>query len=179
MYGLVNQGVKSFIIQNFGESKWTEICKRADVSDDDYTLLTTYPDEITYKLVGAISEELNITSEQALEAYGQYWIIFAAESGYENLLSMFGPDFKSCVQNLDHMHEHMGSFMPGIKAPSFKMHDSFDNTIIVDYISERSGLASFVKGLLVGLLKRYQEEGVVSILEEIDSGYRFRVDLKR
>jgi hypothetical protein len=179
MYGMVNQGIKTFIIKNHGEIKWANICREAKVHDSDFMLLKTYSDEITYNLVGAISKELGIGPEQTLEAYGEYWVTFASESGYENLLSMFGRDFHTCLENLDHMHEHMGSFMPGIKPPSFCVVEKSTDKVVVEYKSQREGLGYFVRGLLIGLLKRYQEKGEVKMLGPISGGYSFQIIFKR
>jgi hypothetical protein len=179
MYGMVNQGIKTFIIKNYGEMKWTNICQIANISDSDFMLLKTYSDDITYNLVAAISQELNISANQALEAYGEYWVIFASQSGYENLLSMFGRDFQTCLENLDHMHEHMGSFMPGIKPPEFRVVEKSTEKVIVEYKSQREGLGYFVRGLLTGLLKRYQEKGVVKMIGPIEGGYSFQIVFER
>jgi hypothetical protein len=179
MYGMVNQGIKTFIIKNYGEARWAAICRTANVSDRDFMLLTTYSDEITYGLVGAISKELNITPDQALEAYGEYWVSFAAQSGYENLLAMFGKDFQTCLENLDHMHEHMGSFMPGIKPPSFHVVEKNSESVIVEYKSQREGLGFFVRGLLTGLLKRYQQKGSVKMIGSIPGGYSFQIAFEK
>jgi hypothetical protein len=176
MYGMVNEGIRSFIIKNYGEGKWREIATHANLKDQDFILLQIYSDKLTYDLVGSICHVLEITSDQALEAYGRYWISFAAGSGYENLLLMFGGDFRSCLHNLNHMHEHMGSFMTGIIAPSFHVVEESETEIKVDYFSKREGLHPFVLGLLYGLLDRYEQQGKVEYLGPSGEGHRFKIN---
>ncbi len=175
MYGMVNEGIRSFIVKNYGEGKWREIAKLANLKDEDFILLQIYSDKLTYDLVGAICQVLEITPSQALEAYGRYWISFAAGAGYENLLLMFGSDFRSCLHNLNHMHEHMGAYMSGIVAPAFHVVEESASEIKVDYFSKREGLAPFVLGLLHGLLDRYQEKGIVDYLGPFGEGHRFKI----
>lgn len=175
MYGMVNEGIRSFIVEKFGEEKWREIVKAARLENEDFILLKTYSDKLTYDLVAAICEVIHISPEEALEAYGRYWINFASRTGYENLLLMFGADFRSCLHNLNHMHEHMGAYMTGIVAPAFHVCDEDERQVTVDYFSKREGLAPFVRGLLYGLLERYGQGGNVELLGPSGGGYRFRI----
>lgn len=175
MYGMVNEGIRNFIIEKFGEPKWLEIVQIAKLESEDFILLKTYPDKLTFDLVVAICEVIHISPEEALEAYGRYWINFAANSGYENLLLMFGSDFRGCLHNLNHMHEHMGAYMTGIVAPAFHVYEEDEHQITVDYFSKREGLSPFVQGLLYGLLERYGQAGHVENLGPAGEGYRFRV----
>ncbi len=46
-----------------------------------------YPDDLTYKLVGAACEVLNASAEDVLKAFGEYWILFTAEKGYGEMLN--------------------------------------------------------------------------------------------
>lgn len=176
MYGMVNEGIRTFIIEKFGEAKWRAISQIAKQEDEDFILLKTYSDKLTYDLVGAICKVLEISPAQALESYGRYWVSFAASSGYENLLFMFGPDIRSCLHNLNLMHDHMGSFMTDIIAPSFQVVEEDEKKIIVDYFSKREGLAPFVHGLLYGLLERYQEKGNVDYLGPFGEGHRYCIN---
>lgn len=175
MYGMVNEGIRSFIIENFGETKWQNISQIAKVDPGGFILMQTYPDKVTYDIVGSICQVLGISAEEALEAYGRYWIGFAAGSGYENLLLMFGTNFRTSLNNLNHMHEYMGSFMSGILAPSFNVVEETEEYLEVIYSSTRPGLVPFVKGLLYGLLDRYKEKGEVTYLGASGDGHRFKI----
>lgn len=175
MYGMVNEGIRSFIVKNFGESKWVEISKRAGIKENDFILMKVYPDKMTYDLVGAVSEVLQLPPESVLEEYGKYWISFASHAGYENLLVMFGSDVRSSLQNLNHMHEHMGTFMTDIMAPGFKVLEESEKEIIVEYSSKRQGLTPFVKGLMHGLLLRFEEKGTVEYLGYFGENARFKI----
>lgn len=177
MYGMVNEGIKTFIVSNFGEKKWTEICQKANIDTKDFTMLEVYPDELTYNLVGSISETLQMSPEDVLTTYGKYWITYATSVGYEQLLAMFGPDFKTCLKNLNHMHSHMGSFLPNIKAPRFDVTELSENVIHVNYVSERKGLAPFVMGLFQGLSERYKTKITMKYLGENQNAQLFEINM--
>ncbi len=175
MYGMVNQGIKTFIIKNYSEDMWTEICAEAKSEHSDFELLKTYDDLSTYNFVGAISKKLNLKPEDVLKVYGKYWVTYASEVGYNDLLAMFGPDMKTCLINLNHMHYHMGSFMPDIIAPQFNVIETSPNILEIEYISKREGLFPFVVGLFEGLSERYNAKIAIKNSQAIASGTRFEI----
>ena len=58
MYGLVNKAVEELVVSNFGEDKWELIKSKAGVDVDVFISNESYPDSMTYDLVGAASEVL-------------------------------------------------------------------------------------------------------------------------
>jgi hypothetical protein len=52
--------------------------------------MKSYPDEITFSLVGAASEVLQLSPEAILEAFGEYWILYTADEGYKDILNIYG-----------------------------------------------------------------------------------------
>lgn len=177
MYGMVNEGIKTLVVNNFGQEKWKEVCIKAKIQIDEFTLLEVYPDDITYDLVGAISEVLNLSTDVVLKTYGKYWVQYAPNVGYEQLLAMFGPDYKACLINLNHMHAHMGSFMPSLKPPRFVVKEISQNNLEIDYISDRKGLTSFVHGLFEGLGERYQTKVEIQYIGEFKDAQKFHIQI--
>lgn len=51
--------------------------------------------------------------------------------------------------------------MPNARAPSFTVTQVQENTLILQYRSQRQGLEPLIKGLLLGLLNRFQLYGEV------------------
>lgn len=100
MYGMVNQGVQSFITKNFGQADWLDICDRAGVSDTQFEGMLTYPDEVTYKLVGAICEKYDMSAEDALENFGAYWIDFSRTTSVGKLIRFGGQELADLLDSL-------------------------------------------------------------------------------
>jgi hypothetical protein len=124
--------------------------------------MQTYPDDVTYKLVGAASEVLQITPAQVLEAFGEYWIIYTAANGYGDMFSMFGSTMAEFLANLDNLHVRVGLTFPKLQPPSVRVADVTAEGMRVHYHSERLGLAPLMVGLLRGLGKRFGTEVKVS-----------------
>ena len=82
MYGLVNRAIEDLIVENHGTEVWGQICAKAGLPREPFISMDSYSDAVTYKLVGAVSEVLDIPAEQVLEAFGRYWTLYTAEKGY-------------------------------------------------------------------------------------------------
>lgn len=72
MYGLVNKAVQGLVLQSFGEAKWESILEKAGLEIDFFVSMQTYDDAITYKLVEVCSNELDMSQEEVLIAFGKY-----------------------------------------------------------------------------------------------------------
>lgn len=161
MYGLVNRAIEQLVISHGGHGAWQRVCERAGVSDEGFLAVHAYPDDVTYKLVGAVSQELNITAEQALEAFGEYWILYTAEEGYGEVLQAGGSGLREFLGNLDEMHGRVESVFPNMLLPSFRVEDVSPDEFRLHYRSQREGLAPMVVGLIKGLAARFDQRVVI------------------
>jgi Haem-NO-binding len=151
MYGLVNKAVQGFVTKEFGAEAWDAVRREAGITEVAFVGLNPYPDDITYKLVGAGSKLLNIPAEKILEAFGQYWMTFTAQEGYGPMLAMMGETLPDFLRNLNPMHERLRLTFPKLNPPRIIVSDETSDCLRVHYYSERAGLAPFVIGLLKGL----------------------------
>ncbi len=155
MYGLVNKAVVDLVTSKFGQETWNQIKKKADVDLDVFVSMDGYPDDITYRLVGAASEVLKITPAQVLEAFGEYWVLYTAAEGYGPLLDAAGSNLREFLMNLDALHARVALTMSNLKPPRFRVVDVDKGTMLLEYYSTREGLAPMVVGLLRGLGIRF------------------------
>lgn len=155
MYGLVNQAVEELVRSQHGDATWELIKARAGVDTPAFVSMSPYPDEVTYRLVGAASEHLGVPAGALLEAFGEYWTLYTARKGYGSLLGLAGTSFVDFVQNLDHLHAHVSLSFPELRPPTFWCTEVTDRTLRLHYRSTREGLAPMVVGLLRGLGKMF------------------------
>ena len=151
MYGLVNKAIEDFVTQQFGVETWERILEKADLDAEVFISMKTYPDDWTYKLVGAASGVLGLPADHILTAFGEHWIRFTQREGYGQLLTACGRTLPEFLKKLDNMHAHIGLTFAGSKMPSFRCTEIGPNQLQVDYYSERPGLGPMVVGLLRGL----------------------------
>lgn len=157
MYGLVNRAIEQLVIKVGGQPAWQRVCERAGVADEGFLAVHAYPDEVTYKLVAAVSQELNLTPNETLEAFGEYWILYTAEEGYAEVLKSSGSSLREFLGNLDEMHGRVESVFPHMILPTFRVVDISHDVFRLLYRSQREGLAPMVVGLIKGLGRRFNQ----------------------
>lgn len=162
MYGLVNKAVEDLAVRLGGHDLWAAIVERAGLEMPVFVAMESYDDAITYRLVEAASEILELSPAEVLEAFGEHWILYTGRKGYGPLLSAMGTTLPQFLGNLDAMHSRVRLSMPDLRPPSFACEELDDQTLCVRYWSERPGLAPMVTGLLKGLGKRFGVDVVVT-----------------
>lgn len=166
MYGLVNKAIKDLVVNNHGEEIWKEICHRADFYDEDFVGMLSYPDSLTYSLVRHASEILKSDAAAILEAFGEYWILYTAEEGYGDLMSLTGSSFVEFLDNLDMLHYRINNLMPGLMPPQFSTRNETENSVELEYRSHREGMVPMIFGLIKGLAKRFDLNANINQIHE-------------
>ena len=158
MYGLVNKAIQELVIKNYGEERWNEIKQKVGFQDNFFVGMKSYPDDLTYDLVGTISQETGLSAEEVLQAFGEYWILFTAEEGYREIMKVYGSTLREFLLNLNRLHDQVGLIMPDLRPPKFTVSELTENHISLTYESKREGLAPMVVGLLRGLGRKFDQD---------------------
>ena len=150
MYGMVNRAIEQFIRKEHGESVWEQVASKAAVKDA-FISMEQYPDSVSVNLVVGLSEVIGMGPAQVLADVGEYWVSFAHNSDYGDLLDMAGDTLPEVLANLDEMHTRVGQSFENLNTPSFWVTDLTEDSLILHYASDRDGLAPMVVGLVRGL----------------------------
>jgi hypothetical protein len=127
--------------------------------------LESFDDSITFTLVGAVSETLDVPASDVLEMFGVYWATDVAPKGYGDYFKSFGNDFKSFVAGLDEMHVKIAEMLPSLSPPSFDIEEIGENKFKIHYMSPRDGLAPLAIGTLKGVAKHFGGEADITQIE--------------
>lgn len=155
MYGLINKAVQGLVTERFGGDMWARIRSRAGLPEEPFLSMEQYPDEVTFSLVAAATEELGVSAEEILKEFGRYWTLYTAKVGYGDLMESGGKTFPEFVKNLDQLHSRVRLSFPHLEPPSFSVSAEGPDHITVHYYSSRKGLAPLVIGILDGLGERF------------------------
>ena len=151
MYGMVNEAARELIVTRFGLAVWRKIREDAGISEDRFVTMETYDDATTFGIVAAAARVLEVSQESVLLSFGEFWILFAQEHGYGELMRASGKDLFEFLSNLDGLHTRLALAFPDFQPPSFRCVSLTKHQVEVHYHSVRQGLAPFVVGLLRGL----------------------------
>uniref|UniRef100_A0A671M7F8 Guanylate cyclase soluble subunit beta-1 n=1 Tax=Sinocyclocheilus anshuiensis TaxID=1608454 RepID=A0A671M7F8_9TELE len=159
-YGFVNHALELLVLRNYGADVWEDIKREAQVDvEGQFLVRIIYEDAKTYDLVAAASKVLKMDAGCILQMFGKMFFEFCQESGYDTILRVLGSNVReflqvrgyscSLLQNLDALHDHLGTIYPGMRAPSFRCTDAErGNNLILHYYSEREGLQDIVIGII-------------------------------
>lgn len=165
MYGIVNNAIQDLITQHFGVNKWESIQKRCGIEETFFISNEAYDDEITFKLANAASVELNLTIEEVLIAFGEWWVIKTTKEKYSALMQSGGNNLKEFLINLPMFHNRVMLIYPKLTPPEFKITEINENSLNLHYFSKREGLQEFVRGLIQGLGKVYETPLEIQLLQ--------------
>ncbi len=170
MYGLVNQGLQDFVTRSGGDGLWRQVCAAVGADVGVFVGMNTYPDAMTYRLVEAAGETMDMPVDGVLREFGRHWVLYTARGGYGAIFDTMGRTLVEFLTNLDMMHTRLSLSMPELRPPSFVCEPVDDGCIRLEYRSERDGLAAMVVGLLEGLAEMYGQELVVDHILERGQG---------
>jgi hypothetical protein len=170
MYGIVNKSIENLVIEKFGQQTWEEIKIKSGVEVDFFMSNEPYPDDITFKIVGAISEVTKLSAHDILVTFGHYWILKTGAEKYAGLMQSGGDNLREFLINLPAFHNRVMLIYPKLQPPEFKVDNIQPRSIDVLYYSHREGLQPFVLGLLQGLGLMYKTEVEVILKDGKHSG---------
>lgn len=166
MYGMVNQAIKTMVLEKFDEATWDLVCSKSHLEIIDFAPFEQYDDAVTGNLVGAVSEIAGMNPHDLLESFGEYWVEYAKRSEYSSILHSFAPSPVKLIESLDSLHGRLQLLFSGLSAPSFWVEHSSANEIIVHYSTTRTTmhLEYMVIGLLKGVFKMFDQTCHVDLL---------------
>jgi guanylate cyclase soluble subunit beta len=97
MIGVINIAIRAFVVDTFGQAAWQQVVEGADVRPN-WISSCPYPDSHTFDIVVHAARLLGITVDQAIEAFGCYFVGYLVRAGYGKLLQCLGElPSESCV----------------------------------------------------------------------------------
>lgn len=170
MYGIVNKSIQDLVITNFGKEKWEVILEKSGIEEDFFISSEAYDDDITFKLAIAVSEEMNMTVNEVLVAFGEWWVLKTTKEKYGGLMESGGSNFKEFIVNLPLFHNRVMLIYPKLTPPEFKVSEVSEKSLNLHYYSKREGLQEFVRGLIQGLGIMFNTETKIELLQTRDLG---------
>ena len=162
---MINKAIRTLVVRETSEEVWEQVLEASGIDEDVYEDLEAYDDGITFTLVGAVSETLDLPPADVLEMFGVYWAVDVAPKGYGEYFKAFGNDFKSFVSGLDEMHVRISKMLPSLQPPSFDIEELGENHFKIHYKSPREGLAPLAIGTLKGIAQHFGGEADIKQLE--------------
>lgn len=156
MKGTIVKCLEELVVENFGEDTWRKSLEDAGLARTTIFLpMADVDDSKALEVVGALCKNLNISLEEAADAFGDYWVNVYARQLYPHFYtkSKTARDF---LLDMDNVHLETTQTIKDAKPPRFDYEWKDDKTLIMHYKSHR-GLIDFLVGLVKGVGKYYKE----------------------
>ena len=170
MLGMINHALQEMVTERLGIDAWDAIRAESGVEDRVFVIMRQYPDEVTFRLAGAVAAKLGVPLPDALRAFGHYWMAFAERQPWGKVMHSMASSTRELLPALNELHARIALSFPGVSMPQFRCEPAPGGALRVHYFSARPGLAPFVLGTLEGIGAMYGEMVQVSIAERREDG---------
>ena len=157
MKGVIVIALKELVVEKFGLNRWNEILKGAGIEKEPYmTVLSDIDDKIVLDVLKSLCRMLGMTSQQAADAFGEYWMTVYAPKHYQAYF-LNVKNAKEFLLKMDQVHVSSTKTMKDARPPRFQYEWKDNRTLIMTYISKR-GLMDIFEGLVKGVARYYKED---------------------
>ncbi len=171
MYGMIHRGCQHAVLKLYGTEVWLKCLKHSGLKEEHFISAAYHTDEITLKLITAISEECNLSIKDVLRAAGRHWIEYTKQAGYESILTLTGKTLPDFLENLDRMHESLNRTLPEAILPSFQLVSVETDRLKVIYRSAREGFEELVFGIMEGVIEHFEAQMTLEYEIKADGTY--------
>ncbi|OON18278.1 heme NO binding associated [Opisthorchis viverrini] len=169
MYGLVIEGFKSYVSDQYSESIWGEILKASGYGSYTFDSKQVYDEAILPNLFTTASRMLQITEDEIKYAMGKSFVRFMCNKGYGGILRVLGRQLKDFLNGLDNLHEFLRCSYPEMKPPSFFCVNESRSGITLEYRSHRADYVSFFIGYMEAVsLTFFKTEMKITVIVPAD-----------
>ncbi|XP_018319990.1 soluble guanylate cyclase 88E isoform X2 [Agrilus planipennis] len=169
MYGLILENLSEYIKQTYGEDKWEEIRKAAQVDQPSFSTHQVYPENLIPRLAKKAIQILNVSERNFFEQLGVFFVGFVSQYGYDRVLSVLGRHMRDFLNGLDNLHEYLKFSYPRMRAPSFICENETRQGLTLHYRSKRRGFVYYTMGQIKEVARHFyhKEMGIELVKEEL------------
>lgn len=165
MKGTVHKCVEKLVIESFGLEKWEECLASVGLDEDHVFMMNDDVDEATtMRMLGNMPAILNISFQQLLDAFGEYWACKYTPTVYPAYFEGITSS-KEMLINLDRIHVEVTENMDNATPPRFTYKWIDEDTLQMFY-SSRRGLIDLFISIAKGMNKYFNEDNQISKLDD-------------
>lgn len=159
MHGLIFVTFENFLRQNFGLEflKQVRVYKKEHNAPLIFLEHQVYPDELLFDLLTYVCGQLNMSPDDALRAYGKYYITNELTGHLCAYLLQRVHTAQELLLTMSKAHQQMQTASEDITPPLFRYQSDGKNGLLLKYESPRH-LCSLLYGSIEGAAERYSEQ---------------------
>jgi len=155
MYGLIFENFSGYIKIKYGEDAWDNIRRLSNIDSPTFSIHQVYPEQMLGKIAKKTFTTLGCNADEFFEGMGYYFVAFAAQYGYGDVLALLGRELRDFLNGLDNLHEYLKFSYPRIRAPSYFVDNETPQGLMLHYRSKRRGFTTYTMGQLKAVAETY------------------------
>ena len=167
MHGLINRAIQCFVVDSYGSETWVEVTRIADLGFVEFESMLTYDDDVTPKLLDAVSHVLKRDRDEVAEDMGTYLVSHPNVEALRRLLRIGGFDFVEFLHSLDDLPDRARLAVSDLRLPGLELQDHAPGQFSLVCHSSSEGYGHVMMGVLRAMADDY---GVLAVLEHAGSG---------
>lgn len=167
MHGLINRAIQCFVVDSYGSDKWVEAARHADLGFVEFESMLIYDDEVTPKLLEAVSHVLKRDRNEVMEDIGTYLVSHPNVEALRRLLRFGGFDFVEFLHSLDDLPDRARLAVSDLNLPGLELQDLAPGQFSLVCQSTIAGYGHVMMGVLRAMADDY---GVLALLDHAGSG---------
>ncbi|MEP1352509.1 MAG: heme NO-binding domain-containing protein [Tateyamaria sp.] len=166
MHGLINRAIQCFVEDSYGSETWVEAAVNADLGFVEFESMLAYDDDVTPKLLDAVSHVLNRERNEVMEDIGTYLVSHPNVEALRRLLRFCGLDFVEFLHSLDDLPDRARLAVSDLNLPGLELRDLAPGQFRLACDRSIEGYGHVVMGVLRAMADDY---GVLAVLEHAGS----------
>jgi len=167
MHGLINRAVQCFVTDSYGSDKWVEATRVADLSFVEFEAMLTYDDDMTPRLLDAVSKVLGRPRDEVMEDIGTYLVSHPNVEALRRLLRFGGVSFVEFLHSLDDLPDRARLAVSDLNLPRIELRDHSPSQFSLICESPVAGYGHVMMGVLRAMADDY---GALALLEHTGAG---------
>lgn len=174
MHGLINRAIQCFVRDSYGQSRWIDVTRVAEVETTDFEAMLHYDDKTTEQLIDAASKVIGAPRETVLEDIGTYLVTHPNVEALRRLLRFGGVDFVEFLHSLDDLPERARLAVDDLMLPSMELREHSSDCYSLTCRHPQLGFGHVMIGILrtmaddYGALVFLEHKGAQDDAEVID-----------
>lgn len=162
MHGLINRAIQCFVSDSYGQSRWIDVTRVAEVETTDFEAMLHYDDKTTEQLIDAAAKVIGAPRETVLEDIGTYLVTHPNVEALRRLLRFGGVDFVDFLHSLDDLPERARLAVDDLMLPSLELREHSSDCFSLTCRHPQLGFGH----VLIGILRTMADDyGALVFLE--------------
>lgn len=155
MHGLINRAIQSFVGATYGQSCWVRVTEGARLGFVEFEAMLIYDDDMTTRLLEALSIDLNRPQAEILEDLGTYLVSHPNMEGLRRLLRFGGVTYVEFLHSLDDLADRVRLAVSDLTLPALELRELSATEYQLCCLPDLPGFSSVMVGVLRAMADDY------------------------